>query len=180
MKTHIIHHALRPAVLILMLALVTPLYLMAQERERTEDPSPAEQATLITTLEAEGSYTQFLALLRRAGLSNALNAEGPYTLFAPTDEALAEEDTDRFETMEPEALADFLRNYMVMEAVSLEKAKQLGALQTLNGNTLPVETAEDGTVTVAGAPVIAADVKAANGIIHGIGALITPSEKQER
>ncbi len=49
-------------------------------------------------------------------------------------------------------------------------------LTTLQGDTVNVVVGDDGSVTVDGASVIAADVDASNGVVHVIDGVIMPGQ----
>lgn len=129
------------------------------------------------TAAAAGSFTTLLAAAEAAGLVDALKGEGPLTVFAPTDEAFAKLPEGTVENLlKPEnkdQLAGILKLHVVAGKV---KSKDLAGKQ-IEAETLNGTVSIDGTdgVTVNGAKVISADVKASNGIIHVIDTVLLPA-----
>jgi uncharacterized surface protein with fasciclin (FAS1) repeats len=141
-------------------------------------PTVATNAKIFTTL---------LALVTKAGLANALATTANLTVFAPTDDAFA-------------ALPAFLVNYLT----ATEGAADLAAIlsyhvvpsssgpifaagvptsanvPTLAGSgfDLPVARTANGAVTAGNVDVVAADVLAANGVVHVLGGVMVPSAFQ--
>jgi uncharacterized surface protein with fasciclin (FAS1) repeats len=111
-----------------------------------------------------------------AELAETLSGEGPFTVFAPTDaafEALPAGTLDELLKDPKGALADILKLHVIAGEVDSKAA--IGAAGT-NVDTLggPVAVALDGeTLTVGGAKVVTTDIKASNGVIHVIDAVIT-------
>ena len=108
---------------------------------------------------------------------DTLKGKGPFTVFAPTDAAFAKLPEGTVASLlKPEnksKLVAILTHHVLAGAVSSKAVvgKKLSP-KTVNGTSLSV----DGTmgVMVSGAKVIAADVKASNGIIHAIDKVLLP------
>ncbi|MFN3608000.1 MAG: fasciclin domain-containing protein [Hyphomonas sp.] len=132
---------------------------------------------IVETAAAAGSFTTLLAAAEAADLVDALKGEGPLTVFAPTDEAFAKLPEGTVESLLlPEnkyALAGILKMHVIAGKV---KSKDLAG-KTMTAETLNGTVAIDGTdgVTVNGAAVTTADIKASNGIIHVIDAVLLPA-----
>jgi uncharacterized surface protein with fasciclin (FAS1) repeats len=170
------------------IALTLPaMPLQAQEGENT---------TIIEVLEASGNYTSFLQAVRASGLEETLKGEGPFTVFAPTDEAFAKLPEARLAELmaDPAELRDLVSYHIVRQNIGLEGVTESTSVETMQGSTIAVERTEQGVVVRAPAaaaevtggaeppaPLVATivtpDVKATNGVIHGIDiVLITPQE----
>ena len=52
-------------------------------------PAFAQEADIVDTAVAAGTFTTLVAAVEAAGLVETLKGEGPFTVFAPTDEAFA-------------------------------------------------------------------------------------------
>ena len=111
-----------------------------------------------------------------AKLAETLSGPGPFTVFAPTNEAFAALPAGTLDTLlaDPTGqLASILKLHVVSGAVDSKAAIAAagGTVETLGG---PVTVALSGDkLMVGGATVVTADIKASNGIIHVIGAVIT-------
>jgi len=116
------------------------------------------------------------AAVQAAGLVETLQGTGPFTVFAPTDEAFAEIQTEVDKLLKPENKAELSKilTYHVVSgkahAADLEDGQEL---TTVEGSKLKV-TVKDGTVMVGGAKVTAADIEASNGVIHVIDKVMMP------
>ncbi|MEO0982823.1 MAG: fasciclin domain-containing protein [Pseudomonadota bacterium] len=137
-----------------------------------------QQADIVDTAAAAGSFTTLLAAAEAAGMVDALKGEGPLTVFAPNDDAFAALPEGTVETLllpeNQEQLAGILKLHVIAGAkvTSDQLAGVTTTAETLNG-----EVAIDGTdgVKVNDATVIAADVKASNGVIHVIDKVLLPA-----
>lgn len=113
-----------------------------------------------------------------AELVETLEEPGPFTVFAPTNEAF-EALGDTLETLlEPanqEELAEILAYHVVPGELTAAELSDGQMLETVQGDSLEVAVS-DGTVTVNGATVAAADVEASNGVVHVIDEVLLPPE----
>jgi uncharacterized surface protein with fasciclin (FAS1) repeats len=128
---------------------------------------------LVDTLEADPRFTTLAGLIIIAGLRDDLAQAGPFTIFAPTNDAFAAIDAATLAALigDPDALRSLLLYHVVpggYDAGSLVD----GTLPTLSGAALAISLADG--VRVNGAAVVAADIRASNGIIHGIDAVLRP------
>ena len=162
-----------------------------QPAAKTEEPvapvaEPAPPAApalvdIVDTATANGSFTTLVAAVQAAGLVDALKAPGPYTVFAPNDDAFKKiPEADLKALLEPankDKLAGILKHHVINgETLSTAITAKVD-VDTLNGDKLTIEP-KDGKVIVGGATVVAADVKAANGVIHVIDTVIIPAAKK--
>ena len=140
----------------------------------------AADKNIVETAVEAGKFKTLAAALGAAGLIDVLKGDGPFTVFAPTDEAFAKLPKGTVETLlKPEnkaKLAAILTYHVVSGAVSAADVSKLTSATTVNGQRVDV-TAKGGKVTIDGATVTTADVKASNGIIHIIDSVILPSDK---
>ena len=139
--------------------------------------SMAEGDIVDVAVEA-GQFNTLVAAVEAAGLVGALKGEGPLTVFAPTDEAFAALPEGTVETLlKPEnkdQLVNILTYHVLGGAVMAADVdgKQL-SVEMLNGSEAMVSGMGAG-VTIDGANVVSADIKASNGVIHVIDAVILP------
>ena len=138
----------------------------------------ADGKDIVTTAVEAGSFKTLAAALQAADLVDALKGKGPFTVFAPTDEAFAKLPKGTVENLlKPEnkaMLVNVLTYHVVPGKVTADKVVGLRSADALNGQRLSIQV-EDGTVIVAGAQVVKADVMASNGVIHVIDRVILPA-----
>lgn len=132
--------------------------------------------TIVEIAQSNPDLSTLVTAVDKAGLVETLSGPGPFTVFAPTNEA--------FEALPPGTLdalladpsgklTDVLKLHVVSGAVDSKAATAAagGTVDTLGG---PVSVELDGdNLVVGGATVVTADIKASNGIIHVIDAVIT-------
>lgn len=100
-----------------------------------------------------------------------------YTVFAPNDEAFAAlAEGGELNMEDPEALAEILRNHIVVGKVKSVDATEQGTLETIQGGTLTVEGSE-ADATVNDANIVESDIEASNGVIHVVDGVLTPTEE---
>jgi len=113
-----------------------------------------------------------------AGLVATLQGDGPFTVFAPTDAAFADIQSEVDKLLKPEnksKLAKILTYHVVSGETMAADLKDGQELTTVEGGKLHV-TVKDGKVTVGGANVTSADIEASNGMIHVIDKVLLPKE----
>lgn len=135
---------------------------------------------IVVTAEKAGSFTTLLTAATKAGLVDALKGKGPLTVFAPTDEAFAALPPGTLESLlkpeNKEQLAAILKYHVVAGRVFADDAAKVRRATTLQGADITFEVRE-GRTTVNGAEIAAADINAANGVIHVIDRVILPPNK---
>ena len=96
-------------------------------------------------------------------------------MFAPTDKAFKKVPAETLESLgeDPEALKRVLLYHAVAGRYPAARVVKADSLKTLAGPRVRVRT-RGSTVRVGGAKVIQADVKASNGVIHAINAVLLP------
>lgn len=118
-----------------------------------------------------------VAAVKAAGLVDALKGKGPFTVFAPTDAAFAALPAGTLEMLlKPEnkdKLVAILTYHVVAGQVMSTDLSNGQEAATVQGEKVKVSI-YGGKVKISGANVIAADVKASNGVVHVIDAVILP------
>jgi uncharacterized surface protein with fasciclin (FAS1) repeats len=141
--------------------------------------SAIAQTTVVDIVVNSDDHTTLEAAVIAAELADDLSGDGPFTLFAPTDAAFAAlpEGTVASLLEDPTgALADILL-YHVVSGKALSSDLENGqTIATLNGDDVAIKL-KDGKAYIDGAMVTVADIKAKNGVVHVINAVITPSTK---
>lgn len=161
--------------LVAALAVAVPAVAVAAP-ERAQAPEQAPAKNIVQTAAGAGQFTTLLALAKQAGLVGALSGPGKLTVFAPTDAA--------FKKVPKATLAKLGKNRALLKRVLLyhvvkgrvpaSKVVDLTSAKTLAGPSVRIRV--DGTkVFVNQARVTAVDVKASNGIIHVVNAVLIPA-----
>jgi transforming growth factor-beta-induced protein len=122
-----------------------------------------------------GSFTQLVEAVVKAGLVETLSDAGPFTIFAPTDEAFAQLYADLgvsgIEEISAETLIPILQ-YHVVAGNILSSDLSEGDVETLNGK---FSLSLAGPVTINGtSEVVLTDIQGTNGVVHVIDKVLLP------
>ena len=137
-------------------------------------------ADIVDTAVGAGTFKTLAAALGAADLVATLKGDGPFTVFAPTDDAFAKLPAGTVETLlkpeNKEKLKEILLLHVVPGSVLAADVVKLTEAKTAGGKTVKIST--DGGVKVGTATgmanVVKTDIKAKNGVIHVIDAVILP------
>ena len=137
----------------------------------------ASAGNIVETAQGAGQFNTLIAAAKAAGLAPTLSGKGPFTVFAPTDEAFAKLPKGTVENLlKPEnksKLAAILKYHVVAGEIDAADIKPgRSHVTTVNGKSVTVR--KHGGVSVNGAHVVTADVKASNGVIHVIDKVLLP------
>jgi uncharacterized surface protein with fasciclin (FAS1) repeats len=137
----------------------------------------SEQKNIVETAAANPDFSTLVAAVQAAGLVETLSGEGPFTVFAPTNAAFEKLPAGTVDALllpeNREQLVAVLTYHVVAAEVSSEQVVTLESATTVNGQDVVVSF--DGEqVSINDATVIAADIKASNGVIHVIDTVILP------
>ena len=135
---------------------------------------------IVDTAVGAGAFKTLAAALGAADLVATLKGAGPFTVFAPTDEAFAKLPAGTVETLlkpvNKDKLKEILLLHVVPGSVYAADVVKLTEAKTAGGKTISIST--DGGVKVGTATgkvnVTKTDIKASNGVIHVIDAVILP------
>ncbi len=141
-------------------------------------PAFAQEADIVDTAVAAGSFTTLVAAVQAAGLVETLKGPGPFTVFAPTDAAFAALPAGTVENLllpeNKDQLVSILTYHVVPGTVmSTDLSEGLTAATVQGGN---VTITLEGGPKVNGAAISTPDVVASNGVIHVIDAVILPPQ----
>ena len=165
---------MRIARYILALAVLAALAVPAAGLARSTEDSK----NLVETAVAAGQFSTLVSLVQKAGLADTLTS-GTYTVFAPTDAAFAKVPKATLDKLaaDPAALRRVLLHHVVQGDLPASAVASRTTITTLEGSgtadRITVKSA-GGVVTVDGARVTTPDVKASNGTIHVIDAVLLP------
>jgi uncharacterized surface protein with fasciclin (FAS1) repeats len=135
----------------------------------SDNPSAAEPS-LAQAANNEASASEFMKLAQAAGTTEKLNADTQLTLIAPSNEAMADMRAEIVELMLPEnkaQLQSFVESHIVAKRM-LSSDMRTGTETAMSGSAIEVNVGTEASttaVTVNGADIAVADVKARNGVL---------------
>lgn len=139
----------------------------------------AQSKDIVETAVAAGSFKTLATALEKTDLIATLKGKGPFTVFAPTDEAFAKLPAGTLDKLlaNPDELKAILLYHVVSGEVMAAQAAKLTSAKTVNGADIKI-SAMNGGVMINQAHVVKADIKASNGVIHVLDAVILPPKAQ--
>ncbi|WP_301665183.1 fasciclin domain-containing protein [Methanoculleus frigidifontis] len=134
-------------------------------------------ASILETLETEENVSEFLSLVRIAGLEDMLRNRGPFTVFVPGDEAVRSLPAEALQALKetPERLADMLRWHVVVGELFASEVPSMRnpTIKTMQGAELDISRiGED--IVVNDARIARADIECDNGVVHIIESVLMP------
>ena len=151
--------------------------------------SASAQKTVVDVAVGSKAHTTLVAAVKAADLVGTLQSAGPFTVFAPTNEAFAKLPKGTVENLlKPEnksTLTKILTYHVIagnLDAAAVVKAINDGkgkvTLKAVSGGTLTASL-KNGKVILTDekggtATVTATDLKAGNGVVHVIDAVVLP------
>lgn len=132
---------------------------------------------MLQAAERAGCFSEFLAAIARAGMSDVLVGPKRHTVFAPTDAAFAKSSKATLVKLKSvpggAALRAFVAVHLVAGQVSTERLKGRRIRgKSVEGSELVINGAE--IITVNGAAIVRPDIAAVNGVWHGIDTMLWP------
>lgn len=150
-------------------AFITLLTLTATVKAQSKD--------IVDLAVGNDNLKTLVAAVKAAGLVDVLKGDGPFTVFAPTDAAFAALPKGTLEMLlKPEnksKLVAILTYHVVSGKVMSKDLSNGQKAATVQGEKVSVSISGV-TVKINDAKVIAADVKAKNGVVHVIDKVILP------
>lgn len=141
-----------------------------QKKTKTRD--------VVETASTGGDFKVFTAALAEAGLKEPLQEKGPYTVFAPTDQAFASVPRTQLDAyLKPEnreSLRLLLRNHILFGKLKTDDLKRLKKTHTAKGEEIRISGRDE--VSINRARILAPNIEASNGIVHGIDKVLMPRE----
>ena len=143
----------------------------------------AQSATIVGVAAGDKRFSTLVALVKQAGLVKTLNGKGPFTVFAPTNAAFAAlkknaPDTYDAVTTDKALLTKVLTYHVLPSRVpsgaAVAAAKKKASVKTVQGEKIKLSLKGGALYLNGSSKVIIADVKASNGVIHAINAVIVP------
>jgi uncharacterized surface protein with fasciclin (FAS1) repeats len=137
------------------------------------------QTTVVDIVVNSNDHNTLEAAVIAAELADDLSGKGPFAVFAPTDAAFAALPEGTVATLleDPTGdLAQILLYHVVGSEVMSKDLVNGQTVATLNGEKITI-TSKDGSFYVDNAKISVADIKADNGVVHVIDAVIIPTPK---
>lgn len=135
---------------------------------------------IVKVAAGSADHSTLVAAIQAASLVDALSNAGPFTVFAPTNEAFNKLPAGTIDNLLKPENKEQLRNILfyhvtpgVYLAESLKDGQNLGMVNSQNATV----TVKDGKVQINGINIVGS-VRASNGIIHVIDAVMLPPAKQ--
>ncbi|MEG3848856.1 fasciclin domain-containing protein [Microcoleus sp. herbarium19] len=152
---------------------------VAGNAKTTATPVQTAQAKdIVAIASGDAQFKTLTKALGAAGLVTTLQGKGPFTVFAPTDAAFAALPKGTLDDLlKPANKAKLTKilTYHVVPGSVLSTSLKSGDVKSVEGTSLKVAVSA-GKVTVGGANVVKADIKASNGVIHVIDKVLIPAE----
>ena len=135
----------------------------------------AQEADIVDTAVAAGSFATLAKLLERARLVDTLKGEGPFTVLAPTDAAFAKVPKNKLNALlrNRRKLRRVLLYHVAAGQLNAADVVQRWSIRMLNGRKVRVRVS-DSNVFLNRAQVVTPDVMASNGVIHVIDRVLIP------
>lgn len=146
-----------------------------------EGPMTPEQQNVVEIAAEDPNFNTLSSAIEEADLATTLSSDGPFTIFAPTDAAfgsfLIDNDLTAEELLASPSLRDIL-TYHVISSTRLSSDLEPGAVSSLEGSNFFISEDPSGNFWINGsAQVTETDIRASNGVIHGLDAVIViPSQ----
>lgn len=135
---------------------------------------PVAGPGILDVLAEAGQFTQLLAAIEAAGLTDTLSGPGPFTLFAPTDEAFAQ--AGELPT-DPALLQELLLYHTVADELTAFELIGLPEVVTAQGGIITVTTEQFLIRLNSTATVVISNVPGSNGLVHVLDSVLTiPTE----
>ena len=159
----------------LILAAVTAVSVTGAASASAQQAGAAQDADIVDTAVAAGSFDTLAKLLERARLVDTLKSEGPFTVFAPTDAAFAKVPKNKLNALlrNRRKLRRVLLYHVAAGQLEAADVVQRWSIRTLNGRKVRVRV-RDSNVFLNRARVVTPDVMATNGVIHVIDRVLIP------
>lgn len=137
------------------------------------------QTTVVDIVISSDNHNTLEAAVVAAELADDLSGAGPFAVFAPTDAAFAAlpEGTVASLLEDPTGdLAQILLYHVIGSELMSKDLVSGQSVATLNGEEITI-TAKGGSFYVDNAKISVVDIKADNGVVHVIDAVIIPAPK---
>jgi len=138
--------------------------------------SHAANMDIVDTAVSAGKFNTLVAAVSAASLVDTLKSPGPFTVFAPTDDAFAALPPGTVEALLKDipALTNILLYHVVADSLDEVTLVNSGTIKTVQGQDVVIMK-KDGQLYLNGSKVLVSEIKASNGVIYVIDAVLLPS-----
>jgi uncharacterized surface protein with fasciclin (FAS1) repeats len=148
-----------------------------------KDHSHAAKKSIVDIAVADKNFSTLVAALKAAGLVETLQGDGPFTVFAPTNDAFAKLPEGTVESLlkpeNKEKLTAVLTYHVAGEKLKAKDVLNLRKVKTVNGQKVKINLKDEGAFANK-SKIVATDIKASNGIIHVIDAVLLPADDYDK
>lgn len=139
----------------------------------------AEKFDLIETIAREPKFSTFARYMAMSSANEMLNGSGNYTVFVPTNEAFARIPDDKMNALLEEPGMSRLRALLSYHIVPGKILASNISTRTIKGSVTgeAIRFEYSNGVKVNGAGLQIRNIEAANGVIHSLGTVLTPTPK---
>jgi uncharacterized surface protein with fasciclin (FAS1) repeats len=138
-----------------------------------------DQLDLIETIAREPSFSTFARYMTMSNANEMLSAFRNYTVFVPTNEAFAKIPDKKMNALLQEPgqaqLRALIAYHIVPGKIMASNISMNAARGSLNGEEIRFEYSNG--VKVNGAGLQLRNIEAANGVVHSLGTVLTPTPK---
>ncbi len=167
---------MRPDLVIIAALLALGAPALAQERTKTVGGAAMYPSkSIVENAVNSKDHTTLVAAVKAAGLVDTLQGAGPFTVFAPTDKAFARMPAAELHALleDAAALHTVLAFHIVPDRVRAPLVGRPASAVTIDGRTLTL-THENGEYRVGDVRIVKTNIRASNGLIHAINAVLLP------
>lgn len=137
----------------------------------------ASASDIVDVVKADAQFSTFARAVEAAGISAQLEGDQKMTVFAPTNAAFAALPAGALDNLlKPENRAQLvaLLNYHVVPAQASSDQLEGRTVRATSVNGQPLTIDGRSGVKVNDATVVRADLRASNGVVHGVDKVLTP------
>ena len=136
----------------------------------------AANQTIVQLAQANPNLSTLVTAVQAGGLVETLSGSGPFTVFAPTNDAFKALPPGTLDALlgNKSELANVLTYHVVPGSLLATQVASKPSLTTVQGQPLAVTVQSSGGVRVDGATIVQTDIRASNGVIHVIDAVMIP------
>lgn len=173
---------MKARIAVLLAVLVATASMAVGATAATSEPA-AKKPTIVGVAAGDKRFSTLVTLVKQAGLVKTLNSKGKFTVFAPTNAAFVAlkrkaPKTYAAVTSDKKLLRTVLTYHVlgkqVQSKAAIAAAKKKGTVKTVQGERISLSLKKGKLFLNGSSRVVIADVKARNGVIHAINAVIVP------
>ncbi len=139
------------------------------------DSSSSNSRDIVDIAASDSRFSTLVTALQAADLVDTLKSSGPFTVFAPTDAAFAALPAGTLDSLlaDPAALRNILLYHVVSGEALSGSLSNNQLIRTVQGQRVRI-TINGSSIRVNNSNVTQADIRASNGVIHVIDAVLIP------